>query len=205
MNFADYTAFRVAVRTLIEGDDASQFTFSASTVDLLIGLGEDRVYRELRASTMVQAMSATVTDNAAPLPADLLELKEVRFSGEPPLDIVPLDRLRRLIDASTGGTPRYAAQDGDTLVFWPAASGTALGSYYAKHAPLASGDWAEQTTFARYPGLFLFAALVESSPVIGEDARIPVWEGKYQQALAHAQQDERMRVYGGGPLRVRTR
>lgn len=212
MNFANYDAFRVAVRTLMEGDDASQFTFSANTIDLIVGLGENRVYNGdessagLRASSMVEAMSATVTDNAAPLPADLLELREVYFSGQPPLDIIPLDRLRALeADGASGGDARYCAQDGDTLRFWPVASGTVLGSYYAKPEPLETGDWAEQTTFARYPELFLFAALVEAAPLIGEDARIVVWETKLRQAMKAAQANERMRVYAGGPLRMRTR
>lgn len=211
MNFADYDAYRVAVRNMMEGDDTSQFTFSANTIDLIIGLGEQRVYNGdeqtpgLRASTMLADLSETVTANVADLPEDLLELHEVRFSGEKPLDIVPLDRLRRLSDDyAGGGNVRYAAQVGDTLTFWPTASGTVIGSYYAKPAPLETGTWADQTTFARYPEVFLFAALVESAPLIGEDSRIPVWETKYRQAMAAAQRSERARVYGGGRLRTRT-
>lgn len=213
MNFADYNAFRVAVRTLMEGDDASQFTFSANTLDLIVGLGENRAYNGdesssgLRASSMVAPLSAVVTANAAALPADLIELKEVYFSGKPPLGVIPLDRLRALEadGTNTGADVRYCAQDGDTLRFWPTASGTVLGSYYARPEPLATGTWADQSTFARYPEVFLFSALVESAPLIGEDARIPVWETKLRQAMHAAQTNERMRAYAGGPLRMRTR
>ena len=120
MVFTDYKAFRVAVQNLIEGDDTASNTFSVNTLDLLIGLGEARVYHGdaqtggLRASTMLADLSATVTANAATLPADLLELKEVWFSGKPPLDIIPLDRLRAMeADGSaTGADVRYCAQDG---------------------------------------------------------------------------------------------
>lgn len=207
MQFANYSDFRTTALKLIDGDDVST-SFSIATLDLLAGLGESRVYRDLRASTMVTPLSAAVTANAATLPADLIELKEVYFSGERPLDIIPLDRLRAIeaADVQSGGTACFAAQDGDTLRFWPTASGTALGSYYAR--PTAMKDetiWADQTTLARYPELFLFAALIESAPFIGEDSRIQIWEGKYGQALSAAQHDEKMRVYGGGPLRMRTR
>src|SRR3990172_8345700 len=123
MQFTDYQAFRVALQWLIEGDELTD-TFSVNVLDLMIGLGEARVYRGdamtpgLRASTMVQPLSVAVTANAAALPADLLEVKELYFSGERPLEIISLDRLRVLeSDGSGGNDARFAAQDGDTLRF----------------------------------------------------------------------------------------
>lgn len=205
MQFTSYTDFRTKALKLIDGDDVST-SFSTESLDLMIGMAENRVYRDLRASTMLAPLSQAVTANVATLPADLIELKEAYFSGQRPLEIVPLDRLRRLVEDSVGaGVARYAAQDGDTLVFWPQATGTVLGKYYKRPAAMADEvTWANQTTLARYPELFLFAALAESAPFIGEDARIPVWETKYAQALDAAHHDERVRVYGGGRLRMRT-
>lgn len=210
MQFANYSAFRSAIQKLIEGDDTNG-TFSVDTLDLLVGLGEARVNHGdaqtpgLRASTMLADLSVAVTDNAATLPADLLELKEVWFSGEAPLDLIPLDRLRAMESVGGGGTTRYAAQDGDTLRFWPEASGTLLGRYYAKPEALETVTWADATTFARYPELYVFATLIESAPFLGMDARMPVWDAKYRLLASGANHSERMRVYGGGPLRVRTR
>jgi len=212
MVFPNYNAFRVAVQNLIEGDD-TQNTFSVNTLDLLIGLGEARVYHGdaqtpgLRASTMLADLSATVTANAAALPADLLELKEVWFSGKPPLDIIPLDRLRAMeADGSlTGADVRYCAQDGDTLRFWPVATGTVLGRYYAKPEHLGTVTWALATTFVRYPELYIFAALIESAPFLGMDNRMPMWDAKFRSLMDGALHSERMRVYGGGPLKIRAR
>jgi hypothetical protein len=205
VTFADYPAFRVALQWLIEGDELTD-TFSTDVLDLIVGLGEARVYRDLRASTMLADLSATVTANAATLPAGLLELKEVRFSGERPLEILPLDRLRTLeADGTSTGDARFCAQDGDTLRFWPEASGTVLGRYYARPADLKTVTWAQATTFARYPEVFIYASLVEAVPFLGMADKLALWEGKYQQALANAQQDERVRVLSGGPLRMRAR
>ncbi len=203
MTFANYNAFRVAVQWLIEGDEMTD-TFSVNVLDLIIGIAEERVYRDLRASSMVTALNVAVVANVAALPATLLELKEVYFSGNRPLDIIPLDRLRALeAGGSTGGGDAiYCAQDGDTLRFWPATTGTVLGSYYAKPAAL---ETALNPTFTRYSELFVFAALVEAMPFLGMDAKVPMWNERYARALSDAQQDERMRVYGGGPLRMRTR
>jgi hypothetical protein len=207
MQFPNYNAFRVAVQHLIEGDDTGSNTFSVNTLDLMIAMGEARVYRDLRASSMQSALSAAVTSNAATLPADLIELKEVYFSGKRPLDIIPLDRLRALEadDNLSGADTRYCAQDGDTLRFWPPATGTVLGSYYAKPAALETVTWASATTFARYPEVFLYAAMVEAMPLLGMEEKLQLWEAKFQQALDNARHDERMRVYGGGPLKVRAR
>lgn len=207
MQFPDYPAFRVAFMQLADGDDVSQATFTTTTADLVIALGENRVYRDLRAGTMVQPLSIAPDAGVYELPADLLELKELYFAGKAPLEIVPLDKLRQLVAAgAASGQTRYAAQDGETLVFWPSETvASVLGSYYARPEDIQTVTWEDATTFARYPECFLFAALSELAPFIGEDERLPVWESKFQQALVNAAQDERMRVYGGSPLRQRAR
>lgn len=207
MQFASYNAFRVSLQWLIEGDELTD-TFSVNVLDLIIGLGEARVYQGdaltpgLRASTMLSTATLPITANVATLPAALLELKEVYFDGEKPVEIVPLERLREYLKIGGGGLTRYAAQDGDTLLFYPEASGDVEISYYAKPADLEAGL---HTTFTRYPELYMFAALLESAAFLGMDRRIPVWEAKYRQLASGALHSERMRVYGGSRLRQRAK
>lgn len=211
MVFADYNAFRVALQTLIEGDDNTGSTFNTSSLDLMVGLGEARVYHGdsmtagLRASTMVEPLSVVVASNEAALPADLLELKEAYFSDDAPLEIVPLDKLRRYLDAGAGGVVRLAAHDGDSLTFYPTASGTLLGSYYAKPESIVTVTWANATTFARYPELFMYACLYEAALYLGMTGKMPIWEARYRQLADGANHSERMRAYGGSPLRTRAR
>jgi hypothetical protein len=204
MQFASYQAFRTAVEKLIEGDDIGG-TFSVNTLDLIIGLAEQRVYRDLRSTAMLADLSVVLASNEAALPADLLELKEVYFDGEPPLEIIPLERLRKLEDAdtSTGMATRYCAQDGDTLRFWPTASGTLLGRYYKRPADLESVTWADADTFARHPDVFIFASLVEAMPFLGMESKAAGWNVRYEMAIEAAHRDEAKRVYGGSALRMR--
>lgn len=211
MQFDSYHAFRVAVGNLIEGDDIGE-TFDPSTLDLIIGLAEQRVYVGddetigLRASSMEAPLSELLANNLAALPEDLLELKEVYFDGEAPLEVIPLDKLRRLAaDGASGGQTRYCAQDGDSLTFWPEASGTVIGSYYAKPEALKDvSPWSDATTFARYPQLFVFASLIEAMPFLGMESRTKNWDERYRMALKGAQHSERVRVVAGGRMRVRT-
>lgn len=209
MQFTDYQAFRVALQWLIEGDELTD-TFSVNTLDLIVGLGEERIYlgdrqtAPLRASTMLKPLNLTVTGNVATLPADLLELHEVRFAGERPLEIVPLERLRTLVEMGGGAPSRYCAQDGDTLVFWPEASGTVLGSYYAKPDSIVTvSPWSSATTLGRYPALFTYACLYEAALFLGMDAKAPIWEARYRALADGANHAERMRVYAGGKLTQR--
>ncbi|SDQ42120.1 hypothetical protein [Pseudoxanthomonas sp. CF125] len=210
MAFTNYNDFRVGVQTLIEGDETAGSTFSVNTLDIFIVLGEARVHDGdnitpgLRASPMVTALSEALTANAADLPDDLLELRDLQFSGEPPLDIVPLDHLKRQIANDfnpSAAASRMAAQDGDSVTFWPETTGTVGGAYYARPAPLEAGLHA---TFLRYPQVYLYAALYEAALFLGMDSKMSIWEARWRSLMDGANHSERMRVYGGGRLRTRT-
>lgn len=207
MQFANYTEYRAAVLKMIDGDDAAG-SIKQDTLDLLIALGESRVYMGdgdvpgLRSSDMSAALSLAVTSNEATLPSDCLELARVQFAGEPPLDYVSEDDLLRHLDAGGGGTPRYYTQQGRKLLFFPQASGTVVGRYYQRPADIAGGLHA---TFNRYPECFLFAALAEAAPFIGEDARIPMWKELWAGWMRRAARNERWQAPMGSRLTVKAR
>lgn len=206
MQFANYTDFRNAVLRMIDGDD-SLGSIKTDTLDLLIGMGEERVYHGdgdvpgLRTGDMEAALSLPVTANAATLPTDCLELVRVQFAGQVPLDYLPTqevaDRLRH-----GGGTPRFYTEQGRTLTFYPAASGTVEGRYYQRPTDIKLGLSA---VFVRYPALFLYAALAESAPFIGEDDRLPMWKSQWAGWMRTAQTAERNRATAGSRLRMRSR
>lgn len=200
VNFPTYQSFRVRVQQLIEGDQLDA-TFSPDVLDLIIALGEQRVYSDLRASTMIVPLSLTTTANTATLPADLLELHALYDDPNVPIEIISADRLQS-IGPMTSGRALYASQTGDVLTFWPAAPAAVTGSYYQRPADLKT---ALNSTFTRYPDVFLFAALVESGSLTGESKRIPEWDAKYRSAVGNANRLERERAYGGSRIRMRAR
>lgn len=200
VNFTSYSDFRVKVQWLIEGDELAN-TFSPDVIDTIIGLGEQRVYADLRASSMVQPLALTVTNNTAPLPSDLLEIKYLADDSNVPVEIIAYDRLKA-IGPDTAGRTLYAAQMGDTLEFWPSAPATLNGWYYQRPADLKT---ALNSTFNRYPECFLYAALTASASVTGETNRIPEWDALYRASLINAHRMETQRAMGGSRIRIRAR
>lgn len=209
MQFANYAEFRTAVLKMIDGDDVST-TFSIDTLDLLIAMGESRVYNGvpgrsgLRASTMQQPLTGSVLSNAVALPARCLALEIVWFDPAKPLEAVTENELRDKAQWNHGGDVRQYAQSGETLIFGPdAADGAAIGGrFYQRPTDIKNGL---NTTFDRYPELFMFGALAESAPFLGEDARIPMWEAMFVRWLDAANKIERERVLAGSRLTQKVR
>lgn len=204
MSFANYADFRTGVLKLIDGDNVNSQSLAQDTLDMLISLGEARVYRELRCSAMEADLSAVVAAGKAPIPADLIELKIAWFSDDRPLEIVSERDLRSRSRGMSGNQPRQVAQAGESLVFLPGATNGAVlsGRYYRRPPPLIT---ALPAAFVRYSEVYLFAALASSAIFIGDDDRIPVWEGIYTGWLDSANAQENHRIYSGSQLRTKAR
>jgi hypothetical protein len=217
MNFASYTAFRTAVLTMIDGDASDQGAINTATLDLIIGMGEQAVYYgmsgpqgeelpPLRCADMESPLSITATGNVAPLPADCMEVIRVQQTAQNPMDYVPEEGVLRLLNASAGsGAARQFTQQGRNLLFFPtiADGSTIQGRYYAKAPDISLGTLS--AAFNRYPDVWLYAALAESAPFLGEDDRIALWKSQYKGRLLAANRLERNRIPSGSRLSVRTR
>lgn len=218
MAYTTYNQFRTAVQLMLDGDEVAA-VIQPQTIDTLIGLGESMIYvgaapspsyREgldpLRASSMLVEFADVpgnvVADNAMAIPSDCLELVIAYFDEDKPLEVLSESELRPKL--LCGGTPRYVAQAGETLIFAaPASDGDELlGRYYARPEPIAEGLHA---TFHRYPDLYLYAALAAAAPFLGQSRKLPVWQGTYAALLTQANNTERMRTFGGSRLRMRAR
>ncbi len=207
MIFANYAAFRTYVHQLIDGDDISQSDLSVAVLDGLIGAGEQRVYRELRTSAQDTALTGTTTNNLFPLPADFLELRGAPYvAKKAAATYAPWEEVQNAIQLQTtsfvSSNPiRYTFQ-GDNLLFFPAQPDATVitGQYYKRFADLSTGL---NAMFNRHPDVFIYAALAESGPFLGETTRLPAWEAKYSSLVQAAQEQERRRVTRGSKLQAR--
>lgn len=206
MNFSSYADFRTKFQQMFDGDDISQSDMSVAVLDLVIGLGEQRLYRDLRSSTQDTAFSLTTTNNLAAMPTDFLELRGAPYVAKKvSATYAPWEAVNNAIqlqDTSiiSSNPVRYTFQ-GDNLLFFPAqADGTTVtGQYYKRFADIST---ALNALFTRHADVFLYAALAESGPFMG-DSRTPTWEAKYIALVQAANEQERRRVTRGSKLQTR--
>lgn len=57
----------------------------------------------------------------------------------------------------------------------------------------------------REPGLYLYGALLEASPYLGDDAKATVWVAQYQDILKGMQVEDDRARYGNSPSMVAPR
>jgi hypothetical protein len=200
VQFNSYQDFRNRVQSLLDGDDISESDLSVPILDTIIGAGEIRVYRDIRSSTQDTALVITATNNVAPLPADYLELRgapyTVKFKAA---TYEPWEVVQNYIQTgcTMSGQVTFYTFEGDTMIFYPPQSGTITGRYYKRFADISTGL---NALFTRHPDLFIYAALSESAPFLGELTRLPIWQQKYSELAQSANEQERRRVTRGSKL-----
>lgn len=206
-DFSNYPAFRRALQQLIDGDDVSPSNISPQTLDLFVAMGERRVYRDVRSSAQDALMTLTVTGNSAPLPIDCIELRSVYFPTRVPLRYMAYEQLqaRLQIEQQVSSKPVWYSFEGDNLIFYPTqADGTViLGRYYKRFCSIVTEGLTGNTYFERYPDLWLYAALMESAPFIGEVTRLPQWQQTYLSIAEAAGEYETRRYTRGSKLQTR--
>jgi hypothetical protein len=204
VQFASYVDFRNRVQSLLDGDDISTSDLSVSIMDTIIGNGEIRIYRDVRSTCQEAALAVTATANSAPLPADFLELKGSPYTAKCRVStFVPWETIQNRIQTGyvIGANQIYYSFQGDAMIFYPTQDGTLInGQYYRRFADISTGL---NALFIRHPDLFIYAALSESAPFLGEMTRQPVWEAKYTALAQAANEQERRRRTRGSKLQAK--
>jgi len=170
-----------------------------------IALAESRVAKVLRTADCENLTTLSTTGGTATvdLPADYLEARGVTLVGGGGLVYLTPAALVETYPDGASGRPVHYTIIGRQLHFGPApdAAYSIKLTYYAK-APALADDAPTNWLLSFYPELLLYAALIDAAPFLGDDQRIPVWGGLFDDALGRVQSaDERAR-WGGGPLTI---
>ena len=196
MGFADYTELQAAVASWLVRND-----LTASIVDF-ITLAEKKLNLELRVRDMVTRATGSLvaaTQEIA-LPADFegVDLLWLETSPVQVLTEMAASEGRRRFGTIVE-QPRFFTVVGSNLVVFPTPGAVAdyVLDYFADIPALSD---AEPTNWllVKAPQLYLYGALLEATPFLQDDARITLWESKYEQAKTalHAA-DRRARVVQG--------
>jgi hypothetical protein len=177
----------------------------SSQIDDLITVGENRIFREARTRDMETALNSAMSNGVLALPASYVALKFAYINTSP---IVTLERrsaewlYQNYPLQSSSGIPAYIARDGTNFVFgpYPDSTYTVKGIYYARLTALSSSV---NALFTANPDLYLMACLAEAGVLIGGDARLPIWESKYQRILADVNGEDKTEDQSGSSLQMR--
>lgn len=184
----NYAQIRAAIKGFLI-DSSSELE---ADLDMLIRLGELRIYREadLRLFKKHASTSLVVGDYWLQLPPDCMVVRDIRFTGGNYLENETETFLREVYpDTSVMGTPKYYAPwDAQTVMLAPTpANSVQVEMTYTYQPPgLSAGNtttWL--STFAE--DLLLYAILVEAS--VYKQGMIPAEAAaKYQQSYQEALQ-----------------
>jgi len=136
---------------------------------------------------METALSVTLSNNVAAVPAAYLGLKIAYFDGRKPLDRLSLEQLysRYPRGGGSAGIALYIARNGSNFEFGPESqSGTLAGTYYAKPTVLRSyttggADAVAHFLIVNFPQLCLYGTLLQAQPFLRKDDRVPLWKAAY--------------------------
>lgn len=165
---------------------------------------EFRIGDELRLKCMETAFSGAIAAGVVAQPSGLLEwiFAYVDGSSAQHLKMKGADWIyTNYPTRSAEGKPKFCAIEGDNLIFgpYPDSTYTIKGRYYKRLAALSDSN-TTNWLISNAPALLRYGALCEAAPYLGNDKRIPIWEGKYNAIRERLQKTDR--ALGGSKLQV---
>jgi len=180
MAITTYDELKSAIADWLQRDDLT------AVIPTFIALAEVQLFRTVRHRRMISRATTTVDEEYEELPADFLEIISAKLDTSPPRVLTSIGILA-MEDKKEGdetNTPEFYAIIGDNLTFYPRPSGsdTLEIIYYAKPDAL-SDDNASNALLEECPDLYLYGALLQAAPYLGDDGRIATWGALYQQRM----------------------
>lgn len=145
----------------------------------------ERLNRDLNSQWMEDSFDFTVVNADEPIDLigeipDFNRMRLVTIAGAKPLAAVALNeyKLEKITNLST--TPRVYCVNKMQLLIWPlpAVDDVIEIDYYVK-VPALSDDKDSNVFSLRHPDIFLYASVLEATPFILEDERLPTWTTFY--------------------------
>ena len=178
MAVSSYASLASAIASLRD----ISFSDISAIADLIVDMGEKRIFREVRTSHMETALSSAISSGVIAVPSDYVEMRHAYVDGSPAqaIEMVPASFIyQRYPTGGDTGKPLYMARDGANFIFgpYPDSGYPIKGSYYKRLDSVRSSTTA---FFVANTDLYIYAGLLETEAFIGGDPRIPLWESKYR-------------------------
>lgn len=150
----------------------------------------------------VMESTTTLTEAASvTLPSDFLEVVSIYRDTDPRSTLQPTTEQTFHRTYETSGVPRFYSVIDGALLLSPAPNGSEniVMRYIAQLADL-SADTDTNDVLTKYPGIYVYGALVHHAALIRDAENAATWLAGYDAAKRQAQKDDRATRYGGVPI-----
>lgn len=164
--------------------------------------------RSVRHYKMVERSTGALDSQYSAVPADWLET--IRFSitdgNTSKVEQTTVSDLmdKRAAGLNQTGRPRFYAHVGETFELYPTPDQTYnIELLYYQKIPALSGSQTSNWILDMAPDAYLYGALLQAAPYLGEDERVQVWNGLYTAAISELNAANEKTRYSGTALRMR--
>jgi len=168
----------------------------------LVALGEGRLFTDLRCRELEATanIATTSTQRADPLPTRFVQMRSIIATGAANTRLeyrAPVEFWENYSEIPTG-IPEYYTIEQESILWAPIPNAiiTITVAHYARMAAF-SADADTNAVIARWPNLYLYTALLEAAPFLGNDPRVLVWSGLYETLLASIHEADKRDRYSG--------
>lgn len=201
MPFANYTQLKSTIARWLNRADLT------ADIPDFIALVEASFRKELPAQgvRVVSQISLTVADAGATALPSAVKLNSITLDTtvtDGKIDIVtPEELFMRRIQYGATGMPRAACVQNGTLLVAPVPDTDYLANitYDAELTPL-SDSVATNWLLDNHPDLYLYGALIHSAPFLKDDARMALWEQRFNGEMVKLAADRWHAEFGANPI-----
>jgi len=173
-----------------------------------ITLAEARFNRVLRIrdmETVSTAISTSAGTREYDLPTGFVQMREFHLTTDPltPLSYITPEMMSRIWAGSSQGKPEVFTVIADKVRLGPNPDAVYTTSmlYYKKITAL-SASATTNDMLTNSPDIYLYGTLLEATPFIMQDERVPLWLAAFEKAVNDIQNQDNKDRHSGSQLRV---
>lgn len=199
MAITTYGELKTAVGNWLERDDLS------NRVPEFISLAEDRIYNTLRVREMETSatISTTASQRADSLPSNYLQARRLYIddSIDAPLEFRTPFNFYGIYASQSSGKPRVYTIEGENVLWAPTPDGVySVKVLYYQRLTAFSSDSDTNNLLTKARGLFLYGALLEAAPFLGNDPRVAIWAQMWDDIKDRIEAADQLDRASGSPL-----
>lgn len=189
MTLSTYTELQASV-----ADFLHRTNLTAQVVDF-IALAESEINTDMRLRLMESDETLTLASGATTvaLPARYSEpiRLDIVIAGQDNRELKYLTPQQMVIEATTGSAcePDFWTINGANLQF-PAPADRAYSLLFRMLKDFDIASTSTNALLTKYPGIYLYGALLQAAPYMVNDQRIPTWATMYSNLVAKANKKE---------------